>query len=914
MKRQILLTFLFSLLGLLYAQTTQTFIAPAGIPLNFTVPCGVTSITVVTQGGGGGGAGDAINGGVSGGGGGGGGRSTGVLAVVPGQVIPYTIGVAGAAGGAGANGGNGGNSTFGGITANGGGGGNAAAGTGGAGGFGNVASGTAGANGTALLSGAGGNGGGGALGGAAIVNHGNGLPGGFQGGGGSGGVDNSGGTANGAAGGQGVIIITYIGPNAGPDQYLSCTNSTTMAANAPAAGTGTWSCISGCAGVTITNVNDPNTTVTGLAVPSVVVLRWTWNNGGPGCAIRTDDVVINAGICSDEPCSATPLAVNTSCTYSNFANSNSTASVAYGQPGCGNYTGNDMWYSAVVPANGTLTVQGLDAAGGTVMFPCLAIYAAPAGCGGALIHQGCSFSNTAGVPSVSTYVGTPGETVYIRVWDYNGTEGVYSLCAYTHTNMTGTIEDGDNTLTCAGAAETFTDPQGTGNYLNNTSSTYRICPDVPGQYVTVTFSSFSLETNFDYLTVIDGGLQNSPFIGTYTGTTLPPTITSSAPDGCLIFDFRSDATSAGGPWTGWNALVDCAGAPGVNTPFCSPTNCSGDCGTWICQDGLFPTFNAGSVGVQELNEQIAGCLGGVGEVSTQWFYFTALTAGSIGFSFAGPNGQNYDFAVWGPDSIAPCPMNTGLPPIRCSFADQNANPTGLANGAGDFYEGVEGDLFVEDLDVLPGQTYALVLNINQPGNPNPIIDLDITGTGTLDCTPLPIELLSFTGIHDQGYNRLRWETASEINNDYFTILYGNDAINYEPLAVHPGAGNSNIPIPYAYSHISPYAITYYKLRQTDYDGHSKEFGPISISKMSDGNTMVMNLYPNPANGSVNIYCDYEGSLTLNLIDNLGRVMATDRIMGPGINQFNLDGVPAGIYYLQVVSEKGIERIEKLIVQ
>src|SRR5687767_7639263 len=120
MKKQILITLLFSLFGLVYAQTTQTFIAPAGILLNYTLPCGVTSITVNCYGGGGGGGGDAINGGVSGGGGGGGGHSSGVLVVVPGQVIPYTIGTAGAAGGAGLNGGNGGTSTFGGIAANGG--------------------------------------------------------------------------------------------------------------------------------------------------------------------------------------------------------------------------------------------------------------------------------------------------------------------------------------------------------------------------------------------------------------------------------------------------------------------------------------------------------------------------------------------------------------------------------------------------------------------------------------------------------------------------------------------------------------------------------------------------------------------------------------------------------------------------
>ena len=62
----------------------------------FTVPCGVTSISVQVWGGGGGGAGDGTNNTTAGAGGGGGGYSTGVIAVVPGNVIAYTVGAGGA--------------------------------------------------------------------------------------------------------------------------------------------------------------------------------------------------------------------------------------------------------------------------------------------------------------------------------------------------------------------------------------------------------------------------------------------------------------------------------------------------------------------------------------------------------------------------------------------------------------------------------------------------------------------------------------------------------------------------------------------------------------------------------------------------------------------------------------------------
>ena len=102
----------------------------ATVPLttsgNFTVPAGVTSITVGVTGAGGGGAGGAYM--YAGGGGGSGSSVSGVvIPVTPGQVIPFTIGTGGAAGTAGSasvvagNGGNGSATYFGSyVTANGG--------------------------------------------------------------------------------------------------------------------------------------------------------------------------------------------------------------------------------------------------------------------------------------------------------------------------------------------------------------------------------------------------------------------------------------------------------------------------------------------------------------------------------------------------------------------------------------------------------------------------------------------------------------------------------------------------------------------------------------------------------------------------------------------------------------------------
>lgn len=73
--------------------------------------------------------------------------------------------------------------------------------------------------------------------------------------------------------------------------------------------------------------------------------------------------------------------------------------------------------------------------------------------------------------------------------------------------------------------------------------------------VSVTFQSFDLEPNWDYLYIYDGTDVFSPLIGYYTGTDNPGTVTSS--NGHLLFEFRSDCATAE---TGWEATWSSNGA------------------------------------------------------------------------------------------------------------------------------------------------------------------------------------------------------------------------------------------------------------------------------------------------------------------------------------------------------------------
>ncbi len=87
-----------------------------------------------------------------------------------------------------------------------------------------------------------------------------------------------------------VLIIKEDSARAGVDQQFCNVSSINLSANSPILYQGTWSLISGPAGYTITNVNNPTTTVTGL-VAGVYLFRWTIG-GAAGCTENYDEVQI----------------------------------------------------------------------------------------------------------------------------------------------------------------------------------------------------------------------------------------------------------------------------------------------------------------------------------------------------------------------------------------------------------------------------------------------------------------------------------------------------------------------------------------------------------------------------------------------------------------------------------------------
>ena len=108
--------------------------------------------------------------------------------------------------------------------------------------------------------------------------------------------------------------------------------------------------------------------------------------------------------------------------------------------------------------------------------------------------------------------------------------------------------------------------------------------------------------------------------------------------------------------------------------------------------------------------------------------------------------------------------------------------------------------------------------------------------------PLPVSLTDFSVDCKNGKHQLNWYTASETNNDFFTIERSLDGIDFIKIAKVKGAGNSNESLKYTWSDELQFNdIMYYRLSQTDYDGKSEVFGIQSVQCYKDKSSLAINL-------------------------------------------------------------------------
>jgi hypothetical protein len=187
------------------------------------------------------------------------------------------------------------------------------------------------------------------------------------------------------------------------------------------------------------------------------------------------------------------------------------------------------------------------------------------------------------------------------------------------------------------------------------------------------------------------------------------------------------------------------------------------------------------------------------------------------------------------------------------------------------------------------------------------------GGGAIGCfeplSALPIELLSFTSSCDNEMGIvLEWLTATELNNDFFTIERSIDAINFESIGEVQGQGNS------AYQHtyyfrdmISNGGITYYRLKQTDFNG-AFTYSEIIAENCEEYFSYL--IYPNPMTDVLYIQAQQStNDIYFEIIDFKGSIVKQSYFAKS--TSVSVSDLSAGIYTLRL-SNKNKEQFFKIV--
>ena len=300
---------------------------------------------------------------------------------------------------------------------------------------------------------------------------------------------------------------------------------------------------------------------------------------------------------------------------------------------------------------------------------------------------------------------------------------------------------------------------------------------------------------------------------------------------------------------------------------------------WINPTNFTP--NANNTGFHSLGH--ASCASNPGGLSGHWS--ASLAGNVISWSYLHPWRRNppcVDVTAWGDGNLL---GNNYTCALYTFCYDADVDPacsalTGFQNGVSATDDGIGG------------------------GGGGAINPSNIT-LGSTSPTVLPVNLISFTAepvLNNDKYGVvLKWKTVSEKNNDYFTVERSKDGKNFSEVLRMKGAGNSNDINSYVAVDEAPYrGISYYRLRQTDYNGAFEYFNieAVNLTKIKD-----VELYPNPVKSELNLSftsLSESSNVNLTIFDSKGSLVYNkDYLATKGLNNLttNIKDFPEGLYFI-----------------
>jgi len=399
-----------------------------------------------------------------------------------------------------------------------------------------------------------------------------------------------------------------------------------------------------------------------------------------------------------------------------------------------------------------------------------------------------------------------------------------------------------------------------------------------------------------------------------------------------VFNYVSKTSNGGTSWSSWTMLSGLSGASkilatSINKVFVMGTNqiyTSSDTGsTWSpmtisASSGLTDFFMVNdSIGYAVGNggaifKTLPGAVAGP-SVAPSTFFIGGITTNSMILNWTSGNGT-------GRIVVACAGSNTLIAPsYGVSYSASSTFGSGNQIGTGNYvvYNGTGSSVTVTGLNYLTAYFFRVYEYSGTGTNTNYLTSAYATnGAMTL----LPVKLISFTAEEKNKMVNLNWQTASELNNDYFEIEM---AVHCAPCTEHDwqvigkvkGKGTSNVVNSYQFTDVSaPLDMTgafYYRLKQVDFDGKST-LSDVRVINFNQTNT-DWNIYPNPATNELHIETTGSEKLTAQLFDVTGKQVILT-ILFTNTTNINTSSINEGLYFIRITNaEGGVVKTQKVAV-
>lgn len=362
------------------------------------------------------------------------------------------------------------------------------------------------------------------------------------------------------------------------------------------------------------------------------------------------------------------------------------------------------------------------------------------------------------------------------------------------------------------------------------------------------------------------------------------------------------------------------------TVYAQPT--SGDCfgSIAICTNNS--NFSVDPNGFGTVNELCTGCFSNpstnpgsgnsgcllAGELNSTWFSITVSASGTLAFSFGGPGGFScYDWAMWpyNPNACNQIAANT-LAPIRCNWN----GACGAYTGIGPVPTGAAASDFEPLLNVVAGQQFMICFS--NYSSAFTTVPLAFSGTASIACVTLAVELNTFSATNMRAYNQIDWATTAEVNNSHFELERSIDGLEFIHIATIEGNGNSTTESNYSYDdYFIGTGLTYYRLNQVDFNGTSTYSNIIVANSAPADEFKILTIYPNPSNELFKLHLTQPKSseVEVSISEYSGRIIYSENVFVPEGNTamvFPVTDYSNGLYLVRILNTQTGESDEMRI--